>query len=180
MKAQFQLLIVTVAFMCASSSQAALEPNITYYLSIFPPFLGADIATSIPLSTVNGSLSLWLFGDTITGTFSSGQRTITAMPRNSVGLFQTVDGVPQSALAHFIRYATDPQKASHVGFWSPEEESHWLSPTLDLLHHLIMIVIHTYLQVLANCWHRIEWCSLCVCYEHEGLRRWSFPICAFK
>ena len=128
MKAQFQLLIVTVAFMCASSSQAALEPNITHYLSIFPPFLGADVATSIPLSTVNGSLSLWLLGDTITGTFSSGQRTITAMPRNSVGLFQTVDGVPQSALAHFIRYATDPQKASHVGFWSPEEESHWLSP----------------------------------------------------
>jgi hypothetical protein len=181
MKAHFQLLsIVTVAIMCASSSQA--EPNITYYLSIFPPFLGADVATSIPLSISSNVYSLWLFGDTITGTMSSGQRTITAMPRNSVALFQTVHGVPQSTLAHFIRYATDPDEAKHIGFWSPDEESHWFLPAISTCSELALLVRHIscFQQVLANCWLRVEWCCLCICHEHEGFWRWSVPICAVQ
>ena len=121
----FQLLVATAVFSLFSTSQASIAPNITYYLSESPPFLGADIATSIPLSLSNGSLSLWLFGDTITGTFSAGQRTITRMPRNSVGLFPTSQGVPQSSLSHFIRYAAVPVESTHVGFWSPPETSHW-------------------------------------------------------
>jgi hypothetical protein len=129
MIACFQLLVViaTLSLPFPSTSQA-IEPNITYYLSESPPFLGADVATSIPISFSNGSLSLWLFGDTITGSFSSGHRTIAAMPRNSVGLFHTNKGVPQSSFSHFIRYAPDPTKLKHIGFWSPDEDLHWLLP----------------------------------------------------
>jgi hypothetical protein len=128
MDASLQLLIMASLLGFINMTSANLVPNITYYLSEFPPFLGADIATSIPLSLSNGSLSLWLFGDTITGTFSAGQRTIARMPRNSVGLFHTIQGVPQSPLSHFIRYATVHTDSKHVGFWSPPEDSHWLCP----------------------------------------------------
>jgi hypothetical protein len=123
-----QFLVLAAMLGLFHTTRAIFLPNITYYLSEFPPFLGADIATSIPLSLSNGSLSLWLFGDTITGMFSAGQRTITNMPRNSVGLFHTIQGVPQSSLSHFIRYATVPADVKHVGFWSPPEDSHWLCP----------------------------------------------------
>lgn len=117
-----------LSFFPFAASSPAIEPNITYYLSEFPPFLGADVATSIPLSTANGTLALWLFGDTITGEFVSGHRSIEAMPRNSVGLLFTNSGVPQSVLSHFIRYATDPATSNHTGFWSPDEDTHWFFP----------------------------------------------------
>lgn len=128
-----QFLVLAAMLGLFHTTRAIFLPNITYYLSEFPPFLGADIATSIPLSLSNGSLSLWLFGDTITGMFSAGQRTITNMPRNSVGLFHTIQGVPQSSLSHFIRYATVPADVKHVGFWSPPEDSHWYWPTTGLV-----------------------------------------------
>ena len=161
MGSRFQYLLLAAMIDLIRVSRANFVPNITYYLSEFPPFLGADIATSIPLSLSNGSLSLWLFGDTITGTFSAGQRTIVSMPRNSIGLFRTIHGVPQSPLTHFIRYATVPADSKHVGFWSPPEDSHWSSPH----QHFRLFVAFcpffilsckdfhsSYRQVLAHCW----------------------------
>jgi hypothetical protein len=53
------LTLLTIAVLILfCTSQAIIEPNITLYLSESPPFLGADVATSIPLSFSNGSLSV--------------------------------------------------------------------------------------------------------------------------
>ena len=160
------LLIIAVLNLFRTSL-AIIEPNITRYLSESPPFLGADVATSIPLSFSNGSLSLWLFGDTITGTFSAGRRSIAAMPRNSVGLFETNKGVPQASFSHFIRYASDPAKSNHTGFWSPDDDSHWYQPFPDRC--MIARKRQSRLrQVLANRRIRFELQSLCICHECDG------------
>lgn len=149
MVASVQLLVASAFFTLLSASyqqhqEATVEPNITSYLSESPPFLGADVATSIPLSFSNGSISLWLFGDTITGSWEGGHRTIAVMPRNSVGLFHTIKGVPQSSFSHFIRYASDPSTLKHVGFWSPDDASHWYWPTagLELLGDVFVLAMN--------------------------------------
>ena len=193
MVACFQLLVVVTALTLISTSHSAVAPNITDYLSELPPFLGADVATSIPFSFSNGSLSLWLFGDTITGSFSAGHRTIASMPRNSVGLFHTNKGVPQSSFSHSIRHATHPAEFKHVGFWSPDEDSHWLLPhpakTLHFRQPAAIMscllppcktVTSCLLQVLANCRFRIKWRHLCICDEYDGFWWRSLSFCAFQ
>lgn len=106
---------------------------------IAPPWLGADVATSIPLSCGGsggeggGSAAdtyLWLHGDTLTGTMVDGARVVDGMPRNSVALL-TVDpatGAPTSGYRHAVRPASKVAPA-HVGFWSPANASQWYWPT---------------------------------------------------
>jgi hypothetical protein len=155
MVASVQLLVASAFLTLLSAShqqhqKATVEPNITSYLSESPPFLGADVATSIPLSFSNGSISLWLFGDTITGSWEGGHRTIAAMPRNSVGLFHTIKGVPQSSFSHFIRYASDPSTLKHVGFWSPEDASHWLCSITNISVTLRLRIIARFAKQLQT------------------------------
>jgi hypothetical protein len=165
MVASVQLLVASAFFTLLSASyqqhqEATVEPNITSYLSESPPFLGADVATSIPLSFSNGSISLWLFGDTITGSWEGGHRTIAVMPRNSVGLFHTIKGVPQSSFSHFIRYASDPSTLKHVGFWSPDDASHWLCSMTNISVTLQLCIIAYFakqLQTYGNNASRRYW-----------------------
>lgn len=91
-------------------------------------WLGGDVATSLPLDDA-GHAHLWLFGDTIIGHFSAnGTRTLTGMPRNSVGVLYTRgDGSPLSTLSHAWRL--DAAHAQHVGFFSPSNASLWYWPT---------------------------------------------------
>ena len=90
--------------------------------NLSPPYLGADIATSIPLS--NGS-ALWLHGDTLVGSLSPDglSRRFESMPRNSVALRFT-----NGTLRHAIRPASASNPA-HVGFFTPPEPTQWYWPT---------------------------------------------------
>jgi len=95
-------------------------------------WLGADIATSLPLDDV-GLAHLWLFGDTIIGRFRpNATRDIKGMPRNSVGvLYTAASGRPTSTLSHAWRY--DASAAQHVGFFSPPANaSQWYWPQQGL------------------------------------------------
>ena len=84
-----------------------------------PAWLGADIATSVPLND-EGSAYLWQFGDTIIGRyFPNATRNMQHMPRNSVGVLfvNKTTGVPTSTLSHSWRL--DTSNAQHVGFFTP-------------------------------------------------------------
>lgn len=65
----------------SSSPAADLQP----LFDVDPPWLGADVATSLPLGGITGSY-LWLHGDTLYGHMFGGSRVVTAMPRNSVAV----------------------------------------------------------------------------------------------
>jgi alpha-D-xyloside xylohydrolase len=110
-------------FSFSSSPAADLQP----LFDISEPWLGADVATSIPLcGGKNDSTFLWLHGDTLVGTFSNGQRNFQSMPRNSVALFHNQN--KSSTYTHYIQPA-DPNNPAHKGFWSPKNSSQWYWPT---------------------------------------------------
>lgn len=95
---------------------------------ISAPWLGGDVATSVPLG---GGASLWLHGDTLVGSFSGGVRAPTGMPRNSVALLNSSSlGVPSSRLAHYIK--VDAEQPVHFGWFTPPNASRWYWPTLAL------------------------------------------------
>jgi hypothetical protein len=118
-----QLAPAVAAFNFVASPALDLQPLFLQNGS----WIGADIATSTPINAA-GTRSLWLFGDTVLGSMNaSGVRSISAMPRNSVGVIDVQGGVPSDGLSHTWRYnASEPV---HVGFFSPSNLSSWYWPT---------------------------------------------------
>lgn len=96
-------------------------------------WLGADVATSVPLDDV-GHAYLWQFGDTILGRFlPNATRKIAAMPRNSVGVLyvNATTGTPTSTLAHAWRL--NASAAQHTGFFSPPlNDTQWYWPQVGV------------------------------------------------
>jgi hypothetical protein len=96
-------------------------------------WLGADVATSIPLNDA-GDAFLWQFGDTLLGRFyPNATRGIAAMPRNSVGVLyvNATTGAPTSTLAHAWRL--NASAAQHTGFFSPPlNDSQWYWPQVGV------------------------------------------------
>lgn len=114
------------AFAFSFSSSPALDLQPLFQIS--QPWLGADVATSIPFCGGNNDSSfLWLHGDTLVGKFSNGQRFFQSMPRNSVAIYN-IDDQGVQTYKHFISPA-DPNNPSHKGFWSPSNLTQWYWPT---------------------------------------------------
>lgn len=104
-------------------------------------WIGADIATSVPLSA-DGTRILWLFGDSMLGSMdANGTRNIDAMPRNSVGLVHVAQpgGQPVGGLVHAWR--NDSSQPVHVGFFSPPNASTWYWPTGGAYHNGTTFVV---------------------------------------
>ena len=111
------LLTCCAAYPPFSAAPAAdLQPP----FNIAPPYLGADVATSIALSA---DRALWLHGDTLVGAFAHGARSFRSMPRNSVALRYA-----NGTIRHAIR-AADRSNPAHVGFFTPPDAAQWYWPT---------------------------------------------------
>lgn len=80
-------------------------------------WLGADSAASVPLP---GGASVWLWGDTLLGSMSHGDRVIASMPRNSIAVQRG------SAFEFFARTNASNLHDTHVGFFSPPNATNWL------------------------------------------------------
>jgi len=107
---------------------------LTQILDNHPPFLGADIGSSILLHSNNNTKTyLWFFGDTLLGNINSNQRQWSTLPpspylypstRNSVGLWTvTNNDISTSVLQHYApAYTGQPgQNGVTFGFFSPNQ-----------------------------------------------------------
>jgi len=129
------MILISLLFLCSYAAagvtlpQPAASPatDLQPPFNIAPPYLGADIATSVVLGP---SLPvLWLHGDTLVGSMdSSGSRVFSSMPRNSIALRYS-----NGSVAHFIRPASVRNRA-HVGFFTPPESpAQWYWPTCGVV-----------------------------------------------
>lgn len=138
-------LAIALLFVATNHCEAALDPSSKLNTPTFSsvpavdlqplfeidvPWLGADIATSVPLGGLPG-VYLWLHGDTLIGKMSDGVRVVQGMPRNSVAILNvSSSGQPVSPYQHYIR--SNPKEAQHFGFFSPPEPSQWYWPTAGI------------------------------------------------
>lgn len=128
--ALFGVFISQVAGAVSFSSSPATDLQPLF--NIAAPWLGADVATSLPLGGQAGAgYYLWLHGDTLIGSMSGGgvREWDGEMPRNSVAVLRVnaSDGAPLSNYTHFLRRNTS--NPVHNGFWSPPSQQQWYWPT---------------------------------------------------
>ena len=103
-------------------------------------WLGADVATSIPIYDNNNKIQhyVWLFGDTLFGSFSSitGKREVSSMPRNSIGIMKPNDQSKQiiSDIKFYINLNVSHPKSIHTGLFSPKNGSNWLWPVSGVFY----------------------------------------------
>jgi hypothetical protein len=112
----------------AVSFTGVLATDLEPLFQIDAPWLGADIATSLPLAGHPGTY-LWLHGDTLIGSVDGqGNRVVDGMPRNSLALLNvsSASGHPTSPYAHFI--SSNSSDPVHHGFFSPPNASQWYWP----------------------------------------------------
>ena len=100
--------------------------ELTNYLGINQPFLGADVASSILInSTEQENTYLWFFGDTDYGnliqTNNQIERNITNITRNTIGIWKIYKNNSLSNMIHYIPiYSGQPgQNNITYGFFSP-------------------------------------------------------------
>lgn len=105
------IITTTHTFSFSATPASDLQP----LFSIAAPYLGADVSTSFNIPSLGPSFFLWLHGDTLTGTFARGARSVSGMPRNSVGVLNVSAGAPASP-AELLAIRAGSGDALHDGF----------------------------------------------------------------
>jgi len=150
------LLCVTLCISwCFQFSSVADSDIQKYFTEQQTGWIGADIATSIPLD--NG-VSVFLWGDTLVGKMVNNQRDFNAMPRNSLATVKVTNG--EASLPNYY-IKRDPAN-SNSGFFTPPMKTDWFWPTagIAIAGKLYIIAYDTFQNSSGNFGFATRWTTV--------------------